>query len=1123
MSTASAQRREARRQAEAQAVAVVEHFLEKTAPDLVAEHSEAGLSKKDCEVLVQRIQDALQPGHWKVARQHLRSRLKELGAATKGQVYLPPPATYIRRDKSPLAGDAMALVAELEVLIECFRADIREKLNAPIHPAPVEKKESEEESKKKKKKEKTEKQKEAERKRAERQKAKREHNHRLRTLGRIVFSAIVNGGLLNQGLYRKLLPKLCNDVQACDELAWVTFPLEDPDPDEEAAENQPSIEFDVPVRRWFLDPVTLGLVTRWYAAQSVEERSSVVASTRVQNALGHYLTYLRTLPPAKKELRRTSIINPSALFRAATARTSLYLPPVLVNFLRFTTSGQSMNERSWWRYQFDRIVEAPDSTPESIDSTAGLAVAESTENRYRGDKAAFFSLQENLLRVLHRCLGVPGNRKEADKNGPAAARIEAVLAKRGRDMATLLYAFYSWILWKIRQRSRNKGRIRCSSARRYTSRLGKALIALGAELSFEGMDSSSWESFYDEVIESLDSELDRTKAVGNLRDFHRFLMICFDVPPAAINGEFDATARTRSALVSERDYERLMQALEGDKQPGHQAQVLRIIAMLMFRVGLRPNELIGLEYRHIQGAPRNRLQQGTAEPILYLHATSSDVLKTPSGVRQIPLSWFLEPWEMQEFQKFLYARISVFRDSNLKSAVILTPSQGVNTRISSKEYFGALAELLQEITGAPAIVAYTLRHSCLSLIFQEIMKPWDTPQHPFFRNGLLPREAIYALSTLAGHLDPDITLQSYVHTQDLVCHLHFRTLLQDMKVAEWAALENRKEASLHQRRSRKTKVFGEDSEADPFDQPLDTSIQLIKQLKLSIPKGECASERPLPVFQIEEPSLLDLDLETIYALLSSLRRNHSHETRAGLFSLPVQQIKDFPKICLRLAKYRTKSTSGTHNFRNLKPLVARTRLPDLYRRAQPGEYGPALPHHSREELLEANRIYRLLGNRARELDLDRAQVTENIIKPIRDLLLAHSGSEAVVRTINAEQFASAIQTIRSLNISPVRIEIEVEALPRSGHPAPKDWIPQLVQVAKTWKLRVNERSHDVTRRSQKYPEFGIVKIRILALQSAEVDQLKRGSKLNVSDRAGAGWRVGCFYAIAAISALLWPD
>jgi hypothetical protein len=216
MKRTSEERRQVRLQAEQRALATVEHFLKQVAPGLVAEQLGAGLSRDECESLVKQVESSIEPQHWKAVRKHLRKRLKKLEVATGGSVYLPPPATYIRRDKSPLAGNAMTLVSELEVLIERFLVDVRENLDAPVHPVTIERKMTEKESKKKDKKrakeqKKSEEQKEADRKKAEKQKAKREHNYRLRTLGRIVFSAIVNGGLLNQSLYRKLLPNSVTD------------------------------------------------------------------------------------------------------------------------------------------------------------------------------------------------------------------------------------------------------------------------------------------------------------------------------------------------------------------------------------------------------------------------------------------------------------------------------------------------------------------------------------------------------------------------------------------------------------------------------------------------------------------------------------------------------------------------------------------------------------------------------------------------------------------------------------------------------------------------------------------------------------------------------------------------
>jgi hypothetical protein len=241
---------------------------------------------------------------------------------------------------------------------------------------------------------------------------------------------------------------------------------------------------------------------------------------------------------------------------------------------------------------------------------------------------------------------------------------------------------------------------------------------------------------------------------------------------------------------------------------------------------------------------------------------------------------------MEELRTFLYDRMSTVKDSNRRSAVILTPSQGTNTQIAEKEFFGTLADLLREITGDPAIVAYTLRHGCLSNTFHALLEPDGKHQHAFFRNGYLPREGIYALSTLGGHLDPDISLQSYVHTQDFVCHLHLRKQLRELPIGLWAALEDREEASLHQRRARIVAGASKASEDVEFEQMHDSTERLIKQLDRSYsPKHGPGTRCVCQSSRLKSRSLLDLDLETIHALLFSLRRKHTAKARARLFNV----------------------------------------------------------------------------------------------------------------------------------------------------------------------------------------------------------------------------------------------
>ena len=1098
MKTASENRREARQAEEDRAIAMVDHLLKEAAPALYSRQKGAGLSREASENLVARLQEEIDTAHLVAARKHLRSLLKELREVTGGEVCLPSPATYIKRDKSPFAGKNIALAGALESLLEAFMTDIRQNLSQTSTASQTGEREAKPAS--------------------EKQRTEQERKQRLRTLGRILFSAVVNGGLLHKDLYRRLPTALCDTLQASGDMAWVTFLLDETEDDEGDDTASAPVEMDAAVRRWFLDPITLGLVTRWRAKRAPEDYRSEVTRTSARNALVHYLKYLHSLPKADPHWNEISLLQVNDLFQAARTRLSLYLPPVLIRFLSSIAQGQSMSERTWWRYQYGLVVDQMARTESPSEMTPELADISRRKAEYRGDSAAFFRLQSDFMGALQQCFNEPGSKEKTAKNEVAVKRIARILEAREDEMAPLVNAYCQWIAWKLSRPSQKQGRIVCSSASRYTSRLGKHLVALGAEVSFESMSDTDWEELYADVMECMKSDHDRSKAPGNLRDFHRFLMIAYDVPPAIIEGQADPSARSRATIITDDDYSTLMKLLSCGDQPSHQVRLLRIISMLMFRVGLRPNELVGLEYGHIQGASKKQLSDGTAWPVLYLRATSRGRLKTPSGVRQIPLAWFLSDQELEEFNGFLLSRISMFKESNQHSAIVLTPSLGVNTPIPEKQYFGLLTDLLRAVTGDPNVVAYTLRHGCLSNLFFGLLDPQRGEDHAFLRNGLLPREATYALSTLGGHLDPDISMQSYVHTQDILCHHHLRKQFEDTPIAIWAALEGKKEASLHQRRTRK--ASGEGGE-DEQPQWRDTSRRLVRQLALEVPKARVSREIELPDLVIKEPSLLDLDIETIHALLVSFMRKHSARARAELFSLPGWQIEGFREACQRLAGYKTVSTSATQNLRNLKPVKERQRLPELYRRAQPGSLGPAPPHHSREEMIEANRVYRLLAGRAAERGLEKDALRETIIEPIRDLLLAHSGSEAVIRVIEEDQFTSATQAIKDLSIPPDRMEIEIEALPRTNEPSPAAWTKQLKKLARSRKIRVSEKSQTVTRRSQAHPNFGSVKLRVLALTGPDVGEVRRKSKMRVTNRAASGWRVGGFYAVAAISALIW--
>lgn len=1100
-------RRQVRATARRRALALTDKILEQAAPDLIAGKPGAGLSREQCMMIVDEMQEDVSTAQLRSCRKYLRARLSKLAEQTGGEVAQPPRETYVRRDESPFAGNAMRLVRDLGPLVEQFTVDVRTDLRSSARKSIREEKNEVAGAE-------------------ELADPKEEKKRRQHTLGRILFSAIVNGGMINESLYRRLLPALCDRLHGKADCAWVSFPLDRADgvDDEEDPAEQEVDLLDAPVRRWFLDPATLGLVTRWRCSRTLAGCRHDVEDTTAHNALTYYLSYLRREASGRSKSGRWQSWTPRLLIAAARARLSLHLPQVLVRFLSSVGAGQSMSERTWWRYGYELWLPRETGASSNADFTAELAAqTQRVEHSFRGEPSAFYRLQQELLEILMQCLSEPGNRKRAAPNSDAVRAIEAVLNERKGDTSPLLLAYYQWIGWKLSRPSKSQGLIRAVSAKRYTSRLGRALIALGAELSPDQMGASDWEELYDDVLESLESALDRRKALGNLQDFHRYLMITINAPQVAIDGQIDTRARSRATVLTSEDYQRLIRVLAAPSQPVHRLRILRIIVMLMYRVGLRPGEIIGLEYGRIQGCSLDSLRNRTARPVLYLRATSREVLKTSSAVRQIPLYWFLQGHELEELQAYLYDKLSTFREANRDKAIIFTPTLGTNVQISEKDTFGAITDLLRQITGDDNVVAYSLRHSCLTNLFFELFRP--DPEETFSalrRNGHLPRESTYAISTMAGHLDPDITLQTYIHLQDYAAHLHLRSLLADQPLALWAAFEGKTPKTLLQRRYRSGRHNKDPSSDSECPQWLDTSRRLIRELALDTPRRRRRQKVELPKQEFEPRSLLDLDIDTLHALFVSMLRSHSPEARARLFDLPQWQIKSLVKTSTRLGEYKSEPIAGDANSRTLRRAKKERKTPARFRRAQPGTMAPAPPNYWREEMEEANRIHRLLIKRARELQLDRKQVADKILKPISDVLLAHSRSEAVVRVTNAEQLAESIATLRSLNIPPKRIEIEVEALPGRGVPDAESWTRQLRRIGKSRKLSMSDCNSEVTRRSRKYPRFGVVKLRVLELPKPEVGELARNARGRVGDRAGSGWRVGCYYASVALTALLWP-
>lgn len=1084
--TGSYKRREARQSARSQAVAHAEQIFQQMLPDFANRKVGASVSQKECMALMEKLREEIDPSQLKSVRIFIRRRIEKISEQAELEAFLPPREIYIRRDASPFANDAFHLVKRLSRLRNAFKNDVCNDLpqsHGQYERGPDEK--------------------------------------ALEiALGRVMFSAIVYGGLLIRAHTRQLLMEVFGDgLSGHDDCVWVSFA----DP---GLDYQQMDLLDAPVRRWFLDPVTLGLVVHIKTGPLAER----ITTKHLGRPYQYLSKYLRLLDKSTKTYPEEKQLNwsVSLLIKASRANLSLSMPQPLVRFLGSKAEGQSMSERTWWRYKYDRVL--PKQQEEEEDGSLTNLVAASTERvdyKYKGNKKTFFKRQEQLLRALRQCLFISGKSDSTATNAAAARAIDELVETHKEEMAPMLMAYSLWLKWKLTLTSTHEGRIRTVSARRYTSRLGHALISLGAEMDIDEANSDDWSEFYVEVIESLSTNRERNKAVGNLKQFHDFLMMVFDCPPASIGGQNRELSSCRATLVTEKDYQSVLASL--DREGGHKLEMLRCILILAYRTGMRPKEIVSLEFQHIQGFEYFEQYRRISDVIIGLKSTSRKTLKTPSAVRQIPLRWFLTKEELEEVHTYLGKRLKSHKEGSPGRLVVFPKFPGELERVSQTEVFRLIGELLRQTTSDKLVVPYSLRHGFLSNLFLELMRPFGEKFPELRRGENNVYEAVYSISTLAGQLDPEISLTTYIHTQDYTAHLNIcRTLHCDHPPKLWAALENISVASVERRIDRQDKKHREEHGWDnqeckyqKYRFCMRNYARLAKRLELKRPRSKRREKITLPSVILEERSIIDLDIAALYAMFCSMQRRHTNKARAELFGVPEEEVVNLGKWGLKLGAFKTSPPTGSESSRMLRKHPKGRKLPPVYQFAQPGSLAPAPPNYSRTEFNEANRVYQLIVRRARNAKDGKGEIREKIINPVIGILKSFSRTEAAARITSKEQLWNAVQTLRDLRIDQTKIQLEIESLPDDEAIDYKAWELELRKMSASHKLQMHGNNRKVDARSRKYPDFGIVRLQVLEAPKPRAGESISDARKRIGSKGGSGWRVGCYYALVAVSAHYW--
>lgn len=347
----------------------------------------------------------------------------------------------------------------------------------------------------------------------------------------------------------------------------------------------------------------------------------------------------------------------------------------------------------------------------------------------------------------------------------------AILFPIGRDLI-------DWYLHKL-----EIDKLRIKSVSDYHSRL---FLRLCEQFKFDNPEDLPSEEFGLRLLNSKPVSFKQKTVddyMGNLGAFYTFLKMTKDVPELMDEHAFNKGGQVNvsAKYINKSLYHACIQAIQDMVLDEHSKTSLLLIAILGYRTGARLSELTGLTWRDVYSYSDNFK--------ISIRSNLHRKLKNRHSVRTFYLKEFLSGDEIQFFKEF-HLKLKVYRLP--KKAPLFSLMPGSQNFMNSTSVSSFFSKLLTEIAGLP-FSFHAFRHTALSnfhLLFDghdEALcqiadydeEHCDRLNHLFF--GVGPTDGKYwELSMLAGHRNPQTTVDTYLHFMRETSHLTMRNL--DLKI-----------------------------------------------------------------------------------------------------------------------------------------------------------------------------------------------------------------------------------------------------------------------------------------------------------------------------------------------------
>lgn len=436
-----------------------------------------------------------------------------------------------------------------------------------------------------------------------------------------------------------------------------------------------------------------------------------------------------------------------------------------------------------------------------VNLSALLKSLQQTQDAKPLSQLRYPEFSRNLLRQLQDALKLSRSK--------ATEAIQAIRQDYPQDNAQRL------IVWVLSMLTQNKQSLNNKSISQYIGVIGRQWLTLTMGENLSIWTSEDYEEVYEEIIlsklddgrrikslsktddsedatvdllpEDLDildeddefeinnqEEQETTKlrenqayTSGRIKAFHDFQRKAFHAPKIEFNWVKNKYI-VKDNIISPRIYHAMLGVLDQANLTTEDLQLCQSVIVLAYRLGLRINELAGLQVADFDG---------NSATWLWLRANRYRRLKSSSARRKFPVKALLKSHEFENFEQF------VARKRRLKHTYLF--SMGDGSQPLPLTFFANLAMMLWDsLLEKHDFSFHSFRHTAISQValllnakpeLAGLMTDYSVRECHTIKATLLGRNQgqshWFGLASFAGHIDPEMTFKHYIHTAYIIAGL----------------------------------------------------------------------------------------------------------------------------------------------------------------------------------------------------------------------------------------------------------------------------------------------------------------------------------------------------------------